>query len=386
MGYWYWRTLKNAWALDENTSNRFMLPNRGHLSGLHIVLDSAMYTQNYAVDNSWPSQCMDIRILGNGNKEIIDLRDRQIQAINFWETGEMPNDTLIDTTNADTRQHLFIPFGRYFGDPKYGLILEKFTAGVQFEDTNVLSTAVVRDGYTNYTIYGLFRKDPEPSIFNGGYFSKRQILNEDTLTRTQHSVTLPTKNLLKQIHLFVESDLSTYAMTTPMRRLLTNIWLGIKSQEEYIVDGVNFRDFYHRMHMLSGRKPHTLMTHDSLIANDCYIDTMIYDRETTSCAPYDDFVLGSRTQVEYKWDREERVARHRQYNAAGSRVAGYLVMHSIGTGYQGNCPLLYIDPKAEESEYLDSDDLADVTVEFTEYASTENVYIVLDELQKTYPT
>lgn len=386
MGYWYWRTLKNAWALNESTSNRFMLPNKGHLSGLHLVLDSANYTQNYAVDNSWASQVCDIRILGNGNKEIIDLRARQVQAINFWETGEMPCDTLIDTTNSDTRQHLFIPFGRYLGDEKYGLILEKFTAGVQFEDTNVISTAVLRDGYTNYTIYGLFRKDPEPHIFEGGYFSKRQILNEDTLTRTQHSVTLPTTNLLKQIHLFTESDFSTHRRTVPLRRLLTDIWLGIKSQEEYIIDGQNFRDFYQRLHHMYKRKAHVIMTHDTLVDQDCYVDSMVYDRETTNIHANDLHVVGSANPVEYKFDREERIAVYKMYHHDNSRMAGYIMMEHIGVGYQGNTPLLAIDPKAEESAYLDSKELGDVTVEYTEYASTENVYIVLDELQKTYPT
>lgn len=386
MGYWYWRPLKSDWVLNENTSNRFTLPNKGHLSGLHCVLESRAYTQNYAVDNSWPSQVVDVRIVGNGNKEILDLRGRQIQAINFWETNQIPHDTLIDTTNADMRQHLIIPFGRFLGDEKYGLILDKFSAGVQFEDTNVISTAVLCDGYSKYTIYGLFRKDPEPGIFSGGYFSKRQILNEDTLTRTQHSVTLPTTNLLKQVHLFTESDMSTYQPTTAMRSILSKIWLGIKSQEEYIIDNMDFRNFYQMMHQKYGRKAHSVITTDTLVDQDCYTDTMIYDREITNVTSLGIFVVGDLSPVEYKWDREERVTRYRLYHHDNTRSAGYLMLHSVGVGYQGNAPLLMIDPMAEEEAYLDSKELGDVTVEFTEAASTENVYIVLDELQKTYPT
>ncbi|MBA7696061.1 hypothetical protein ES703_104703 [subsurface metagenome] len=175
-------------------------------------------------------------------------------------------------------------------------------------------------------------------------------------------------------------------MTVSFRSILTKLWLGIKSKQEYIIDNADWRMFYQMMHQKYGRMPRTQMTTDLHISEDNFHDTMIYDRSLSNYIPLSLWTTYNRLVTEYKWDREERTVRLQIHQLDGNRGGGYVYTDNVGVAYNGNCPLLMIDPMAEEDQYLDAEAEADVTVEYTESASTENIYIVLDELQKTYPT
>jgi len=385
MGYWYWRPLKSSWVLDEGTTNRFSLPERGHLSGLYFRLKARNLTANYAKDNLYPLQNVTTRIVANGNVELVDLRGRQLKAMNYWDTGEMPKDNLIDTGASDMEEYGFIPFGRYLGDPEYGLILERFAAGVEFEDTNTFDTTYWTDTYQMYDIWGLFRKDPEAALFAKGFLKKRQILNKDTASETQYGVKLPTQNKLKQIHMFSEPDLSSNVPETGVFTNLDYIWLGVKSREEYILNNARARILARIMHHKYKRRPRTTVISDVNASEDNFLDTMIYERESSqlTCLPTTDV---ARIAYEYRWTFWERVCKLYQKDDTGTRQGGYVYADSVGICLNGDIPLLDIDPMAPEEDYLDAKEMADVYVEFTEGASTGNIYVVLDELQKTYPT
>lgn len=382
MGYWYLRPLKSDWSVDEATTNRFDLPSKGHLSGLYIRLNVTNAAVLKDMENVWPFQRTDIRIIGNGNKEIIDLRGRQLQALNFWETGEMPKDNLHAHSGGATEQYVFIPFGRYMGDPDYGLILENFKAGVQFEETNTFSTTYYTDATELYTIHGLFRKDPEPGMFSKGFFKKKQILNKDTASATEYDVKLPTENKLKQIHLFSEPDLSSNVCVTGWFTNLDKIFLSIKSKEEYILDNVDSGFFARMIHQLYKRRAHNQIVAYGGLGGD-YWDTMIYERESSHFSEVGTMGIGAMLEYTDSW--LERTAHVYGYDLAGADKTLRFYLDSWGIGYHGDIPILLIDPMAEEEEYLDTKENADVTVGFTEGASTGNIYVVLDELQKTYP-
>lgn len=383
MGYWYWRPLKSAWSVDEGTSNKFDLPEKGHLSGLYLRLRAINAAGNYAYDNGWPMERTDFRILGNGNREIIDVRGRQLQAMNFWDSGIMPKDVLWDDINGTIEQYSYIPFGRWLGDEKYGLILDNFDSGVEFEETNTFSTTYFTDAYSRYDILGLFRKNPEGNLFSGGYLTKKQVANKDTASETQYPVKLPTTNKLRQIHLFTEPDLSSTPATTPFTNC-SNIWLGIKSREEYILDNVDAGTIARAIHQMFGRKVQTQGITKTHASNANYFDTMIYERENTGLT-----AMGTTTGIiahENSSTFWERICRVYAITDASAGISAYVYVTSQGICFFGDIPLLAQDPmKTDETGWLDSKVNGDVYVEFTEGASTGNVYIVLDELQKEYP-
>jgi hypothetical protein len=71
-------------------------------------------------------------------------------------------------------------------------------------------------------------------------------------------------------------------------------------------------------------------------------------------------------------------------SGTGANRTGIIV--SKGQALQGWLGLLMTDPvREDETSWLDAKALADVDVEFTEGNSAGNIYIVLDELEKTYP-
>lgn len=384
-GYWYWRTLKKDWALDEGTTNRFDLPERGKLSGLALRLRYTAAAQNYDLDNRWPFQRADVRLVGNGNVEIIDLRGRMLEALNFWDSGVMPKSNFFSAGSAIAEAYAFLPFGRYMGDPTYGLDLEKFTAGVEFEDTNTFSTTYMTDGTCYYDIVGLFRKGPEPGLFAGGYFKKRQILNKSVASESQYSVKLPTVNKIRQIHLFSEPGLSSHVVADNVFDTLGDIWLGIKSKEEYIINNVDAPLWARWIHHAMNRYPRTSCIVDVKNDSDSFIDTMIYERMATELTgmPASE---AARIVDEYRWTYYERVLKVWQFDDSGTRQSGHVQAVSDGIMLHGDIPLLLTDPMAGEDAFLDAAALKDVYVEFNEDSSTGNIYVVLDELQKTYPS
>lgn len=383
MSYWYWRTLKDLWTVDESTTNKFDLPERGHLSGLAIKLRETNETNIDTYDNPYPMQKTTIRIVGNGNVEIMDLRGRQLQAINFWESGEMPHDHLINWDANVVEQFAYIPFGRFLGDPKYGLILENFAAGVEFEETNTFDTTYYTNNSCVYRILGLFRKNPEPGLFDGGFFKKRQIKDKVCATESEFDVKLPVTNKLKQIHMFIEPALSSNLPVTVPYTQMSRVWLGIKSKEEYILNNERVEHFARVIHDWLGRKAATRVFGFGT-GGDCKIDTQIYERnmsQITVCHSAGGFAYEKAATF---W---ERIANVFTRSTAGALSQRTFYLDADGILYHGNLPLLMIDPlEADEEKYLDAEAMKDVYVSFTEGASTGHIYIVLDELQKTYPT
>lgn len=384
MGYWYWRNLKTNWTQDEAATNRFDLPDQGMLSGLRIAVQqkNAAYLCN-GYDNPYPTQKINPRIMGNGNKEIIDLRGKELEAINFWDTGKMSQMILWTVSGQTITEEVFIPFGRYLGDMKMGLDLGKWSSGVQFEDTNTWSTTYVTDTYQKYTIDGLFRKNPEGNLFSEGYLSKKHIANEESTARTQHEVKLPTTNKLKQIYLFTEPDLTDVTTYLPSITPFSNIsavWLGIKTNEEYILDNMPTGQQAYQMHQQYGRVADVGGLSGGG-ATTMYIDTKIYERQETTFGTYN---TNPRSFVEDAATNLERIIKGYSYDLATPTAAlGQHYWHAKGICPHGIIPLLMQDPKSEQNEWLDAGQMADVSVACSEGTSGYGKwYIVLDELQK----
>src|SRR4030042_5520835 len=306
LGYWYWRNLKNAWTVDEAATNRFDLPERGAVSGLKITVqqkNASNLCNGY--DNPYPVHRIALRILGNGNYEIVNLRGRQLEAMNWWETGEMSKKLLWTISGQTLSEELILPFGRFLGDKKYGLRLSEFGAGVQLEDTNTWSTTYVTDTNQKYTIDALMWKGGEGQVFQGGYFRKRQVANEDTSSRTQHPVKIPTENKLKQLYVFTEPDLSSYLPQTAVFPNLSTLWLSILSKEEYIWDAKGSGAIAYLMAQMYGRVARTEgMCEGS--GGTAYWDTKIYERQGTSITNYN---TNSAINVENASTNLERVCK-----------------------------------------------------------------------------
>ena len=378
--YWYWRNLKNAWPVDESATNRFDLPERGHISGLKVTVQQRNTSDlDNAYDNPYPVQRISLRVLGNGNYEIINLRGRQLEAMNFWETGHMSRRLLWELRSLDLTEELFIPFGRFLGDTKYGLRLEDFAAGVQFEETNTWDTDYVTDTYQKYTIDALMRKNPEAGLFSGGFLRKRQVSTKAAATETQYGVKLPTENKLKQIYVFTEPSLTSHLPTTVPFTELSALWLSILSKEEYMIDNKSTARLAYDMHQMYGRVARTEgLTGDT--ASTHYCDTKIYERQGTGAFMYN---TTAGFLVEDAATNLERVLKLYSKNTSGTAAGMQAYWNAQGICPHGLIPLLLQDPASDEADWLDAKENADVYVEGTEGVSTGYWYIVLDELIKS---
>jgi len=382
--YWYWRNLKKDWVIDENTTNRFDLPERGHVSALLWKLRTKNETYLGTYDDPHPVQRVTkARILGNGNFEIVNLSGRQLHAMNFWDRGEMPKEGLCEIDTAEQEQYAYIPFGRWLGDKKYGLKLENFTAGVQFEETNNISTTYYVDAETKYTVYALMRKNPEPDLFAGGFLRKRNIITKDAASETQYAVKLPTLNKLRQLHVFSEPTYASGILSTTIFTLVQYLWLSIKSKEEYMIDNIKTDLWARLIHDFLGRLAHTQKRIYTQTGGG-YHDTMIYEKRNSqmqNLMTNFGVIVGDATT---DLTRFQRVY---SYNHDGSElISRYALLDTWGICLHGDIPLLMLDPRSDEDEWLDTELNKDVYVEVTEGSSAGNWYVVLDELQKTYPS
>lgn len=383
MGYWYWRQLKNGWAVDENTTNKFDLPETGYVSGLAIQLYNTNETTLSSYPRPYPIQRVTkLRIVGNGNFEIVNCEARHLQAMNFWDFDSPVEGQYSQIDTHFQRNFWYVPFGRYLRDPKYGLILEKFAAGVEFEETNDVSTTYYTDGATKYNIFALMRKNPEAGLFSGGYLKKRQIINKDTASESQYAVKLPTQAKLKQIHIFSEPDLSSYVDATSPTTNVQYIWLGVKSREEYILNNVRSIDWANHIHLLRGKLAEThVMANTAESGGLSYVDTMIYRRFNTVVCGINVSSADRTAIADFNSDR--RICKVWGFSG-GTAAAIDVQAYNTGIMLHGDIPLLDIDPLSDETEWFDAKANADVYVEVTEGASTGNWYIVLDELEKSY--
>lgn len=384
MPYWYWRPILPATELNEATSNPFDLPERGALSGISVHLEclNASALQNYP--NALALFRSKWRLVGNGNYEIINAEARHLAACAFHDTKKVPVMPLINGSGCYQTFAIPIPFGRYLGDPKYGLDLSKFGSGVQFEETNTFDTTYFSNTYSKLRIDGLFRKNPEAGLFSEGFFKKRQIVNKDAASEVQYGVKLPTSNKLKQILMFSDNDLSSYLRKASIWDLLKTVWLGVKSKEEYLIDNMAASTWSKIMANLLGLFPETYGYAEDVTGSGTYWETCIGDlRESVMSAlsTIDLKVLEPNTS----W--LDSIAKITLFNTAGAATTGAGIIHSKGLAFMNMLPLLGINPLfTDEAELLDAAEMKDVYVEFTEGNSYGNIYIVLDELQKAYPT
>jgi len=382
--YWYLRQLKNNWAIDENTTNRFDLPEQGALSGLLINLtttneaDLSSYDDPYFVE-----RISKLRIVGNGNYPIVDLMGKMVHAMNFWDRGSMSLDGLSTVDTENQSQYIYIPFGRYLGDPDYGLWLEKFGTGVQWEETNNISTTYFGDGDSKVSIYALMRKNPEAELFSQGFLRKRQIIKKDAASETKYAVKCQTDNKLRQIHLFSEPTVASGVLSTTCFTLTQYLFLSIKSKAEYLLDNVLTSDWARFIHDYAERRARTSVRFRGGAAGS-YYDTCIAEKVTgslqhMSANAYFDTTTTSTDQTQY-----QQIYQFLHDGTAATSM--WCRMTSEGILLHGDIPLLTLKPDAPESEWLDAKENKDVYVEVTEGSSSGNWYIVLDELQKDYPT
>lgn len=385
MGYWYWRSLKDAWVLNENTTNKFDLPEKGMLSGLLIHSQAVNAAALAEYDNKYPIQRHTLlRILGNGSNEIISAKAKQLQAMCMWDWKINPKGNYTDVNGLYQRNYFYIPFGRYLGDPEYGLDLGKFAAGTEFEETNNYSTTYHTDGSQVLDVMGLFRKNPEAGLFSKGYLSKRQIKDKDAASENKVAVKLPTENRLKQIALFTEADLSSHVDQVAPEAVAQYIYLSVKSREDYLLNKIRTRYYANWIHDVMGRvfETNVQASVGTTTAGLGYADTMLYRGFNVTSTPVSDTLQD--TGLAAKFD-DRRIHQIWFHQGGSAWTVGVANICKKGIMPHGLVPLLHQDPLSEESLWLDAKALGDVYVEVDEGNSTGNWYIVLDELIKNYP-
>ncbi|GAH63992.1 unnamed protein product, partial [marine sediment metagenome] len=191
--YWYWRGLKKGWVLNFATTNKLPLPERGYLSGLAIhsacLNDAKMdkYSDAYPIQRHTK-----FRVIGNGNFEVVNASGKHLKSIECWNDNVDPKGMYDQANGKNQRNYITLPFGRYMGDEKYGLILENFAAGVELEETNNYVDPPFTKDKSTLDVYGLFRKRPEPDCFAKGFLRKRVIIEKDTAAEVEYAVRLPT--------------------------------------------------------------------------------------------------------------------------------------------------------------------------------------------------
>jgi hypothetical protein len=193
---------------------------------------------------------------------------------------------------------------------------------------------------------------------------------------------MPTENKIRQIHMFSEEDFSSYLRATSGLTTLQTVWLGVKSKEEQILDNMGCTQLSRFLASYYGLQPIT-KGYWSDPGSSTHFETCIHDlREsvlTTNHANNNVAKEGGSSWL-------DSVADVIAFDMAGTATGSTGIIVSKGQALSGWLGLLMTDPvKDDETTWLDAKAMADVDVEFTEGNSAGNIYIVLEELEKTYP-
>ncbi len=133
--------LRETKAITRNTTFRIDLPESGMLSGLLLRFDADCASGATLTNKNWRliDHLTKIEIIANGATVIKSLSGFQLQYLGFLQQRIVPPHFWRNYATNTQMEYLLITFGRFLGDPDYGLDLSQFD-NVELRITNTGSS------------------------------------------------------------------------------------------------------------------------------------------------------------------------------------------------------------------------------------------------------
>ncbi|MFQ6053072.1 MAG: hypothetical protein ACE5OO_02425 [Candidatus Bathyarchaeia archaeon] len=379
--YFKHELVRHEKSIDLSDTFKFdELPETGLSSGLIIWIHTPLTSgAHYGYDGK--TRIVDyidkVQLITDGKRPLRDLTGPQVQALNFWNTGEVAADHLSDPCIGPQYCQLVLPFGRRLYDNKFYLNWEDYSS-VELDVTNSLTAALHTSA--DITIENVKLMDAEGIAPSEGVFQERSWREWATVQNATEYFKPPIGNKYRRIILQCEPAITTSA---PYRRkrgffhLAEEVKLAFKDYEETAFDGYGRYLLYRN----ASEWPHIPQTDGLLIASldgSSHVNTGIGYRESSVVSKGE--VATSLTEMNfgvYTYNDDLMVV----YYDTGTNQ--YIFWSAKGFGYQNTLALLFnhID---EPEYYIDSNEKAtinlDVKTENNANAAGGTNRIILSEL------
>lgn len=224
------KIVANAGTFDEE------LPETGVLTAIRLQ----MYMVNAAnIQANNRARIIDritsLEVNNGSDKSAYSVRGQQAKVINFLDYGFVPFEKAILQQTYYQRTDVVIPFGRYIGDPMFGLDLSEYDE-MWLEHVNDLTTDQCANNALKTNVNLIYMEDlpskPTEYLKNYEWRDKKPAADAQELR-----FKLPTRNLLKRVTVQLDPDLNTNgsAVSDPKSDSM-EIGFTFKDGEETIFD------------------------------------------------------------------------------------------------------------------------------------------------------
>lgn len=210
------------------------LPERGGLSGLDLIFRGT----NGATSNiaGWLYDSITkLEIVVNGDVRLWSLSGREAFLWAWHQLGKAPWHKFSEQASAVQEFHIPIRFGRWLGDPNFGLKLSNYeSAQLQVQYNQAAVTTVGASGFVTGTfeVSALAHITPpqnEPAY--QGLFSVRELESFTSAASGDYNVKLPRNYPISALGIYCNE-----AGVAPSTNL-THAWLGLKNDTERPIAG-----------------------------------------------------------------------------------------------------------------------------------------------------
>jgi len=203
--YWQRSYIERDLSLGANSGTKTIdLPKSAALSEL-LLRVSATNGSDANLDNHIFDKITKIEVIVNGSEVVKSLTGKELQAIHYFNTRQVPHDFAKEDANALQWMDFPIQFGRYPGDLEYGLDCRKVTnpqlkitydfTGAGLSSTSLFSTST----YPVVDLNALQVID-YPSPFPKGYIKSHEITTWNPTTNSEvKRIELPTGNKFRRL-------------------------------------------------------------------------------------------------------------------------------------------------------------------------------------------
>jgi len=224
------KIVANAGTFDEE------LPEKGVLTAIRLQLYMANAN---GIHNNNRARIIDritsLEVNNGSDKAAYSVRGQQAKVINFLDYKQVMYEKAILYGNHTQRTDIVIPFGRYIGDPAFGLDLSEYDE-VWIEHINDLTTAQCATNALKTNVNLIYMEDlpsaPTEYLKNYEWRDKKPAADGQELR-----FKLPTRNLIKRVFVQLDPDLATAgSVTNDPKSDSMEIGFTFKDGEETIFD------------------------------------------------------------------------------------------------------------------------------------------------------
>lgn len=223
-------------SMTLNETYKLDLPEHGLLTSLLIRISGNEISGYGNAAHDWRiiDEISKVAVFVNGATVCKSLTGYQVQALAYYDQGVIPPGDWRNYASNTQFEYLLVNFGRYMGDPDFGLDLSKF-ANVELQITN---TATSSD-FTSLTVsvLGIYLRAAPSGQFKG-YLRTEEWRAWTTVSDDTKYNDLPVEHLIRRILLQAIPDQdANFVNETNMANLMDDIDLGLDTGQIRVFKG-----------------------------------------------------------------------------------------------------------------------------------------------------